>query len=215
MSTLAEILLAIALSLPAPWYEPGKAPETDEQYRERLQTIATSIALEAEANEDWQWDSTSLAAVTFVTWYSESKFALEVHNGSGKSRHGEDEGRARCLGQLHKTGWVPKSVWKTLAGTDLEATRRCARATMKVLAMQGKRCNMKKRPNLWAVARMEAAYAHGMSCAPTKNSTARARRWAKLMARIEKMASERQEAALAAAARPVLVPPPVLLPAEN
>jgi hypothetical protein len=185
MSSLAEILLAIALSLPAPWYKSGKAPETEVEYRERLQTITAAIALEAD-------------------------------NGSGKSRHGEDEGRARCLGQLHKTGWVPKSVWKTLAGTDLEATRRCARATMKVLAMQGKRCGMKKTPNLWAVARMEAAYAHGMSCAPTKNSTARARRWAKLMNRIETMASER-EAAVAAAeqAPPEPAQAPGLLPADN
>jgi hypothetical protein len=210
MSPIAEILLAIALSLPTPWYKAGKAPETEVAYRERLQTIAQAIALEAEANEDWQWDSTSLAAATFVTWYSESKFALEVHNGSGKSRHGEDDGKARCLGQLHKTGWVPKSVWKTLTGTDLEATRRCARATMKVLAMQGKRCGMKKKANLWAVARLEAAYAHGMSCAPTKNSTARARRWSKVMDRIETMAIER-EAALAATDKPT----PAQIPAEN
>jgi hypothetical protein len=196
--TLAEILLAIALSLPTPWYQSGKNPETELQYRERLQTIATAIALEAQANEDWQWDPTSLAATTFVTWYSESRFALEVHDGSGQSRFGEDAGRARCLGQLHKTGWVPKSEWQRLTGIDLESTRRCARATMKVLAKQGKRCKMKDTPNLWAVARLEAAYAHGMSCSPTKNSTARARRWAKLMDRIEAMTSEREAALLQA-----------------
>jgi len=46
------------------------------------------------------------------------------------------------------------------------------------------------------VARLEAAYGHGMSCAPTKNSTARARRWAKLMERIEAMTNQQQEAAL-------------------
>ena len=50
--TLSEILLAIALTLPSPWYKPGKNPETDQAYRERMQTIATAIALEAEANED-------------------------------------------------------------------------------------------------------------------------------------------------------------------
>lgn len=212
---LAEILLAIALSLPTPWYGHGKAPETELAYRERLQTITTAIALEAEANEDWQWDSTSLAAATFVTWYSESRFALEVHNGSGQSRFGEDAGKARCLGQLHKTGWVPKSVWKNLTGTDLEATRRCARATMKVLAMQGRRCKMKDKPNLWALARMEAAYQHGLSCAPTKASTNRARRWAKVMARIEQMTKER-EAALEA--DPGLIQPvagPAVAPLAN
>jgi hypothetical protein len=199
--TLAEILLAIALSLPAPWYSPGKNPESSLEYRERMQTIATALAMEAEANEDWQWDPTSLAAATFVTWYSESRFALEVHNGSGKSRFGEDAGQARCLGQLHKTGWVPKSDWQKLTGTDLESTRRCARATMKVLAMQGKRCKMKQKPNLWAVARIEAAYGHGTNCAPTKNSTARARRWAKLMDRIESMTNQ-QETALLPPAKP-------------
>ena len=191
---LAEILLAIALSLPTPWYEPGKNPETPLEYRERMQTIATALALEAEANEDWQWDPTSLAAATFVTWYSESKFALEVHNGSGRSRFGEDMGLARCLGQLHKTGWVPKSEWQQLTGIDLEATRRCARATMKVLAMQGKRCKMRNKPNLWAVARLEAAYAQGLSCVPTKASTSRARRWAKLMDRIATLPNEREAA---------------------
>ncbi|MEO8184062.1 MAG: hypothetical protein ABI895_35020 [Deltaproteobacteria bacterium] len=191
---LTEILLALALSLPTPWYKPGKNPETTLEYRERMQTIATAIALEAQANEDWQWDPTSLAAATFVTWYSESKFALEVHNGSGQSRFGEDDGQARCLGQLHQTGWVPRSDWKQLTGIDLEATRRCARATMKVLALQGKRCKMKHKPNLWAVARLEAAYGHGLSCAPTKASTSRARRWAKLMDRIETMSNEKEAA---------------------
>ena len=65
---------------------------------------------------------------------------------------------------------------------------------------------------LWAVARMEAAYAHGMSCTPTKNSTARARRWAKLMDRIETMTSDR-EAALAAPEKAAATP--ALLPVEN
>jgi hypothetical protein len=184
---LAEILLTIALSLPSPWYKPGTNPETSLEYRERMQTIATAIVLEAEASEDWEHDSTSLAAATFVTWYAESRFALEVHNGSGKSRFGEDAGQARCLGQLHKTGWVPKSVWQKLTGTDLESTRRCARATIKVLANQAKRCGMKKKPSMWGVARMQAAYGHGMNCSPTKASTARARRWTKLMDTIETM----------------------------
>jgi len=95
---------------------------------------------------------------------------------------------------LHATGWVPKSDWQQLTGIDLEATRRCARATMKVLALQGKRCKMRNKPNLWAVARLEAAYGHGLNCAPTKASTSRARRWAKLMERIETMSSEREAA---------------------
>jgi hypothetical protein len=185
--TLSEILLAIVLSLPAPWYQPGKNPETPSAYQSRLETIAKAIAMEAEAAEDWRWDASSLAAATLVIWYGESRFALEVHNGSGKSRYGEDDGRARCFGQLHQTGLVPRDEWESLTGIDLEATRRCARATMRVLTVQGRRCGMQvDKPSMWAVARMVSAYGSGKkSCAPTKDSTARARRWAKVMERIK------------------------------
>lgn len=189
--TLAEILLSIALSLPAPWYWPGHNPETADEYRARLESISQAIAVEAHAAEGWRWDATSLAAATLVVWYAESRFALEVHNGSGRSRHGEDDGRARCFGQLHQTGYVPKAEWDTLTGVDLEATRRCARATMRVLTAQGNRCGMKENePNMWAVARMVAGYMTGKACAPTKASTARARRWSKVMDQIKSAASE-------------------------
>jgi hypothetical protein len=185
--TLSEILLAIVLSLPAPWYKAGNNPETPSAYQGRLETIAKAIAMEAEAAEDWRWDASSLAAATLVVWYGESRFALEVHNGSGKSRYGEDDGKARCFGQIHQTGLVPKDEWKSLTGIDLEATRRCARATMRVLSVQGRRCGMQvDKPSMWAVARMVSAYGSGKkSCAPTKDSTARARRWAKVMERIK------------------------------
>jgi hypothetical protein len=190
--TLPEILLSIALSLPAPWYRPGHNPETVDEYRTRMEAISQAIALEAEAAEGWRWDPTSLAAVTLVTWYAESKFALEVHNGSGLSRYGEDEGQARCFGQLHATGLVPKPEWRTLTGVDLEATRRCARATMRVLTSTANRCGMKenKPNNMWTVARMIAAYMSGKGCAPTKASTARARRWSKVMDQIKSATSE-------------------------
>jgi hypothetical protein len=189
--TLPEILLSIALSLPSPWYRPGHNPETVDEYRTRMEAISQAIALEAEAAEGWRWDATSLAAVTLVTWYAESRFALEVHNGSGQSRFGEDQGRARCFGQLHQTGLVPKPEWQTLTGVDLEATRRCARATMRVLTSTGNRCGMKenKPNNMWTVARMLAAYMSGKGCAPTKASTARARRWSKVMDQIKSAAT--------------------------
>jgi hypothetical protein len=193
--TLADILLGILLNLPAPWYHPGKNPETASQYQERLQTISTAIATEAEAAEDWRWDATSLAAATLVTWYSESGFALEVHSGTRTSRYGEDNGKARCFGQLHQTGYVPKAEWNSLTGIDLDSTRRCARATMRVLTAQGNRCGMKpNKPNMWSVARMQAAYGSGNSCAPTKASTARARRWSKVMEMIKSAAGPEQTA---------------------
>jgi hypothetical protein len=199
--TLAEILLSIALTLPAPWYRPGHNPETPEEYRARLESISQAIVLEAEAAEGWRWDTTSLAAATLVTWYAESRFALEVHNGSGQSRFGEDQGKARCFGQLHQTGYVPKPEWQSLTGVDLESTRRCARATMRVLTAQANRCGMKenKPNNMWAVARMWAGYMTGRACGATKAATSRARRWTKVMDQIQTAGSspnalaERQE----------------------
>src|SRR5262245_22121968 len=112
---LQNMLLAIAVSLQAPWYPPSKLPDTAEQRQDRLAIITQAIALEAANEQNWQWGTDALAAATLATWYEESRFALEVHNGQGKTRHGEDQGRAKCLGQLHATGYVPRSEWRTLA----------------------------------------------------------------------------------------------------
>jgi len=181
--TLAEILLSLALTMKAQWYPPGRNPETPEEYRARMDVIAQAIAIEAEAAEGWRSDTTSLAAATLVTWYAESGFALEVHNGSGRSRYGEDQGKARCFGQLHQTGYVPKAEWQKLTGVDLESTRRCARATMRVLTAQANRCGMKpnKPDNSWVMARMWAGYMTGNTCNSIKASRMRARRWNQVM----------------------------------
>jgi hypothetical protein len=191
---LAEVLLSIALTLPAPWYRPGHNPETPEEYRARLELVSQAIAMEAEAAEGWRWDSESLAAATLVTWFAESGFALEVHNGSRRSRYGEDQGKARCFGQLHQTGYVPKPEWESLTGVDLESTRRCARATMRVLTAQANRCGMKenKPNNMWAVTRMWAGYMTGRACGAIKAATARARRWNKVMDQMRAVQSSPQ-----------------------
>lgn len=181
---LQNAILAIALSLQPVWYKPGKAPETPEQYRERLGTIAAAIAAEVERAEGWGFSKEALAAATLATWYAESRLSYEVHTGSGRTRHGEDQGRARCLGQVHRV-WAPKGEWKRLAGTDLEATRRCAATTMKVLIAQSKRCRLKQEPGVWSLARVFAAYMNGLKCEPTKASLKRARHWAKLMKQLE------------------------------
>jgi hypothetical protein len=201
---LQNMLLAIALSLQSPWYAPGKRPETVEQHQDRLKIITQAIAEEAAATESWKWGTDALAAATLATWYEESRFALEVHNGQGRTRFGEDDGRARCLGQLHQTGFVPKDEWKQLAGTDLESTRRCARATMRVLSAQGARCKMPKELNVWSVARMFAMYGTGRSCSITKNSMKRARHWGRIMRDFAKQSEA--EAQAAQAPQPALRP---------
>ena len=195
---LQNTLLTIALALGAPWYGPGKSPETAEQFQERMKTVTEAIALEAREAQDWQWGEQSLAAATLATWFAESRFALEVHNGSGKTRHGEDDGRAKCFGQLHQTGYVPKEEWKKLTGTDLESTRRCARATMRVLTAQTKRCRVPAGgPNVWSMSRVFTVYTTGKSCSTTKRGMMRARHWGRIMAQLAETASAGTTAQLA------------------
>jgi hypothetical protein len=201
---LQNMLLAIAITLQGPWYPESKRPETDQQRNDRLAIITQAIALEAEAQDNWQWGTDTLAAATLATFFAESRFALEVHNGEGKTRHGEDQGRAKCLGQLHATGYVPRSEWRTLAGTDLESTRRCARATMRVLAGQAKRCKMPKELSVWSVARLFAMYQSGKSCTVTKSSMTRARHWGRIMRDFAKQTEATQQAAVAAPASPTV-----------
>jgi hypothetical protein len=200
---LQNMLLAIAVTLQGPWYPPSKRPETDEQRHDRLAIITQAIAMEAASEQNWNWSTDELAAATLATWYEESRFALEVHNGQGKTTHGEDQGRAKCLGQLHATGYVPRSEWKTLAGTDLESTRRCARATMRVLAAQGKRCKLPKALSVWSVARMFAMYQSGKSCSVTKNSMKRARHWGRIMSEFARQSEAPEQAPPALQAAPV------------
>jgi hypothetical protein len=207
---LQNMLLAIALTLQGPWYPESKRPETDQQRADRIAVITEAIALEAAAQESWQWGTDTLAAATLATFFAESRFALEVHNGQGKTRHGEDQGRAKCLGQLHATGYVPRSEWKTLAGTDLESTRRCARATMRVLAGQAKRCKMGKELSVWSVARLFAMYQSGKSCNVTKSSMMRARHWGRIMRDFAKQTEVPQQSV----PTPQIAPTPLAQPAS-
>lgn len=173
---LKEALLTIALAFPAPWHPPGTNPETPEQYRERLETIAEAIAIESRLGKPLPEGDHALAAATLVLWQAESSFSLAVHTNVGKTRWGQDYGRARCLGQLHASGLVPKAEWETLAGADLAATRRCAAATMRMLRAQYWVCKS-RRGNGGRVARMYEAYATGRTCEPRQRSNTRAYRW--------------------------------------
>jgi hypothetical protein len=180
---LKEALLTIALTLPPPWYPPDKNPETAEEYRARLETIVEAIALESKVGQPLPEGENALAAATLVLWHGESRFELAVHTNVGKTRWGQDYGRARCLGQLHASGLVPKEEWETLAGSDLESTRRCAKATMRMLRAQYWVCRHRTGKG-GRVARMYEAYATGRSCQPRQRSKTRAFRWRKTTERL-------------------------------
>lgn len=179
---LKELLLAAATSFAPPWYPPGKNPESAEQYRARLDTIAEAIAIESEAATNWGLGRRALAAAALTIWYGETRFSYEVH-ALGKSRWTQDWGKARCLGQIHVSRLVPREEWDKLVGSDLHATRLCARATMRVLAAQAAYCRVTSAGES-GLARVFAAYGSGRGCAVTPQAKRRAARWSRLMQRI-------------------------------
>lgn len=168
-------LLTAALNLPMPYYK-GQPPETRAQYEQRLEVIAEGIAVETAGTP--VWGHRRMAATVFMVWWHESRFAVEVHAGTRHPAWTQDDGRARCMGQLHVSGIVPPRDWARLAGTDLAATRRCAAATMRVLAAQARRCSGAP------LAGVLGAYGRGHGCGATESSTRRARRVEGLLGRI-------------------------------
>jgi hypothetical protein len=120
-----------------------------------------------------------------VTMRGESLFDVRVHAGEKHPVWTQDDGKAMCLGQIHVSGIVPESEWRTLAGTDLAATRRCARATMRLLIAHQRHCDARtKVPTPQAIARVFASYGTGGQCTPTKRSLERAGRWARTVVRL-------------------------------
>lgn len=158
---LFAALLAAALALPAPWHPPGRAPETPEQYRERVHTIALAIATEAPTVDGWRWSTSDLAFAALVKMHAESgRFSLAVHTGKRRG----DNGRSICLGQVQALpGVLSRDEWRRTVGVDLDATRRCSRAVMRYLALF-QRCARGLKPSAYAMARIFAGYGTGRSC---------------------------------------------------
>lgn len=115
-------------------------PETAAEASERRDLVDAAIAYEAHQEAAHSpFDAKTLAATARVVWQEESALSVRVHMGE-LGRWGSDRGRAKCLGQLHVSGIVPREQWERLAGTDPDSTRRCARATMRVLSAMGRYC---------------------------------------------------------------------------
>lgn len=160
---LAAKLQAEAHRLPAPWYAPGKAPETTGERHYRLAVIAYAAAAEATPPDRLppSWRAEHLAWAAFVIAYWEgSRFALEVHDGSKRG----DRGRSVCLGQVQTSGLVPPDEWAALPGTELEATRRCFAAIVRVFVAHLCRCAKGEPPSFDVVTRAMAGYGTGYSC---------------------------------------------------
>lgn len=174
-------LALIAASAPPPWARAEHA-EAPADRAARLSTIARAIALEsAHPPEGWRWGPPELAALLLATTYEEGwMWRRDVHDG----RKLGDNGRARCLAQLHRhPTWMPKDLWLASTGTDLESTRICVAGAARVMAHYSKVCVSEWRAKNdleVSFARVAAGYGTGKRCAPMASSERRARlamRW--------------------------------------
>lgn len=132
---LQQSLLAALLSL-----RPFHADvETESERLSRLTTISTAIAWAASqatcdgATADsnctpiYAGNTRELAFLLVSQAYHETRLAKHVHEGRCRTQIGEcDSGRAIGLWQLQAGAHLPKAEWQTLAGSDLDATRRSA-----------------------------------------------------------------------------------------
>lgn len=147
---MIQTLLAAILSLGVAWTPPGETPpESRDERRERLETVARAVELEVPTR---QWR----AVVIALLWH-ESRFARDVHSGA---RMG-DAGRAACLGQLHRLG-LPRDEWEALTGVGLPATRRCVRLAYERLRAAQRWC--RHREGDGSVGAALALYGSGRVC---------------------------------------------------
>ena len=168
---LKELLFAAIVQWIPPWYPPEKNPETLEQYKARLETIAEAVA----PSVPWYLGEKAMAASVLTIWYGETRFAYEVL-ALGSSRWGQDVGKAKCMGQIHHNKIVTKDEWERLEGATLAATRRCANATMRMVRAMAHYCKVRQlQPE--SLARVFAAYGSGQGCALSDESRSRGRRW--------------------------------------
>jgi len=122
----AIVLTALLSLMPAP---SPKWNETQEQYLARAEVIAQAVADASDGKRQ------RAMAILTVFW-GESRFSPLIHAGT----HRGDGGHAICLGQ-HQQLTRTKEDWEALAGTDLEATTRCARATGDALVRSWHYCH--------------------------------------------------------------------------
>jgi len=156
------------------WYPPGGGPETDPDRRKRWAMVAEVLADLPQETDLWPQDQTALVA---TIWKYESSLDFHVHGGDRSPIGHQDRGTSRCLGQIkHVKAWWTLSEWTALAGRDIEATRRCAAATLRVIGYHVERCKLRR--NLPEAARWRAplsaeeagillgAYGTGSTCTP-------------------------------------------------
>lgn len=164
------------LKLPAPLEREGWE-ETEQQRRQRLSTIAkANVAAAKKVSQDGPLNTRWLLVMNVATQWFETRFSHEVHAG-GRGRWGSDDGKAKCLNQLHQNRLLPKERWEELGGTDYASTLACSTEGMLALQRAAAMCGWDGSDK--AVARTLYAYGSGKGCDHT-----RAPKWMRLRARI-------------------------------
>lgn len=152
MISVPEVLTAM-LSL-----MPGPSPawnETQEQYLARAQVVAESVVAASDGKRQ-------RAMAILVVFWGESRFSPLIHAGLKLG----DGGKAICLGQHHQLTRTTEE-WASLAGTDREATTRCARATGDALVRSWHYCRALSEKFDYTEA--FTLYGTGSTCRPTES----------------------------------------------
>lgn len=133
---------AEVLSWTPTWYPAGGGPETEQDRRERWTMVADVLSDLPQGTDLWPQDQTALVA---TIWKFESSLDFHVHGGERSPIGHQDRGTSRCLGQIkHVKHWWTLKQWSELAGRDVESTKRCASATLKVIGYHLKRCKLRQ-----------------------------------------------------------------------
>lgn len=126
------------------WSHEDRKKETPESKELRARNMSKGLVAALQA-PGLKMPKRLLIGATISIWWFETRFSKEVHEG-GLSRYGSDKGKAKCFGQLHERAAVTKqepgetmeafrerqtAEWMALTGTSVEATTRCAIATMR------------------------------------------------------------------------------------
>jgi len=161
--SLSGIVLGIIVAMAPP--DPY-ARETGEMRQTRFSTIAEAIVIEVMEDTGPLPPHVMISAL-LVTAREESGFRLVVHSGRARG----DLGSSICLTQIrsgaHK--FISRSRWRGLAGTGLESTRECIRATIEILNHHAVSCEIRKW-NTWSMAGLFTSYGTGHTCRPDYNS---------------------------------------------
>ena len=178
--TLIAKLLVIAMALPPPW----QTGEPVDAYQARVGVIVDAIG--ETVAEYPKWKPAELAALLTVISYGESKWDPVIHAGGIHRVYHQDHGRAKCLGQLQPSGFVPTREWETLGGTDKAATVRCLTAMARVLSGFRRYCRYERGAmTRHRMAVIIGAYGTGRGCIATPQSRKRAKKWAAMVRKLK------------------------------